>query len=89
MMRRALLSAACVCALAACNEPTETNEAPEGSYGSSSGPNANDPDATTAGQDQNPTFDEPQTGTGSEFGEPTDPTNAEKQSRQSNPGNTN
>ncbi|HYD72579.1 MAG TPA: hypothetical protein VEF55_05540 [Candidatus Binatia bacterium] len=85
MMWRLLFGAACACALAACNEPTETNEQPEGSYGSSSGPNANDPDATTAGQDQNPTYDEAETAAGSEFGEPTDPARADDQSQQSNP----
>jgi hypothetical protein len=36
-------------------------------------------------QDPTPTYDEPQAGTGSEFGEPTDQTNADDQSRQSNP----
>ena len=66
---RMLLAAACAFQLAACSEPTRTNKTPEGSYGASSGPNANDPDATTAGQDQDPTYDEAETATGSEFGE--------------------
>jgi uncharacterized lipoprotein len=85
MMLRVVLGAAFACALAACNEPTRTTEGKEGAYGASSGPNANDPDADVAAQDRDPTYDEPQTGTGSEFGEPTDPTNADDQSRQSNP----
>jgi hypothetical protein len=68
-MIRMLIGTACAFALVGCNEPTQTNEAPEGSYGASSGPNANDPDATTAGQDQTPTYDEAETATGSEFGE--------------------
>jgi len=65
-MMRFVLIGACACALAGCNEPTRTTEGAEGAYGASSGPNANDPDATVAAQDQDPTYDEPSTGTGSE-----------------------
>jgi len=89
MMRRVLAGVACALALSACSEPTRTSEGAEGAYGASSGPNANDPDARVAAQDRDPTYDEPQTGAGSEFGEPTDQTNADDQSRQANPANKN
>jgi hypothetical protein len=85
MMLRLLLGAACAWTLTACNEPTRTTEGAQGSYGASSGPNANDPDAQVAAQDQDPLYDEPQAGAGSEFGEPTDRVNADDQTRQSTP----
>ncbi len=69
MTLRILLATVCVGGLAACNEPTRTMEGAEGSYGASSGPNANDPDAQVAAQDRDPTYDEPETAAGSEFGE--------------------
>ncbi len=69
MMSRVLLGCACALVLAACSEPSRTTDGMEGAYGASSGPNANDPDATVAAQDQNPAYDEPETAAGSEFGE--------------------
>ena len=80
-MMRVLLGAACACALVACNEPSRTTEGAEGSYGASSGPNANDPDAGVSAQDQTPTYDEARTSSGSEFGEhmPSEPGENEPQ----------
>lgn len=69
MIARIVIGAAALCLLAACNEPARTSEGAQGSYGASSGPNANDPDARVAAQDRDPLYDEPQTGAGSEFGE--------------------
>jgi hypothetical protein len=69
MTLRVLTLAALACSLIACGEPSRTQEGSEGAYGASSGPNANDPDAGVAAQDQTPTYDEPQADTGSDFGE--------------------
>ncbi len=85
MIVRAIFLAACVVGLAACSEPTRTTDDTEGSYGASSGPNANDSDAQVAAQDKNPTYDEPETGTGSEFGGPARPESADSQARPSTP----
>ena len=81
---------ACVVAVllvAACgSEQPEDVRAQEGSYGASSGPNLNDPDADVANADRPPMYDNPEAAAGSEFGEPTRPDTSDDQARQSNPG---
>lgn len=74
---RATIAIAGALALFACSEPTRTEEGAQGSYGASSGPNANDPDARVAAQDQDPLYDEPQTSAGSELGDPAEETSAD------------
>ncbi len=88
-----MIARACVAAVflvAACGQQQpEDVRAQEGSYGASSGPNLNDPDADVANADRTPMYDDPEAAAGSEFGGPTDPVNAAEQSRQSNPANSN
>jgi len=89
MIVRASLVAAAL-ALGACGQQQpEDVRAQEGSYGASSGPNLNDPQADQANTDRTPGRDDPEAAAGSEFGQPTDPVNADDQSRQSNPASAN
>lgn len=85
MIVRVLILSA-VLALAACGQrQPEDVRAQEGSYGASSGPNLNDPQADVANTDRTGTYDEHDAANGSEFGEhipsspgPNEPTQATK-----------
>jgi hypothetical protein len=66
MIARARLLAAAVLLTACGQQQPEDVRAQEGSYGASSGPNLNDPQANQA--DRTPMQDNPEAATGSEFG---------------------